>query len=159
MSIKELSGRELDFAIAERVMGSLQNHKSSGWGRGRADASGIYTESHCAYCGTLRDDSDLTWWSNSCAESAPRYGESIEAAMRVVERMWESGWQVEMVNGHKLHTHIADNVSSWYVRFINNENDMNNWSAEADTPPLAICRAALTAVAQRDAVAVMEQKS
>jgi|ERR1043165_4103033 hypothetical protein len=148
-SNKELSGRLLDIAIAERVMR---------WPRRDRDDDRNYEDT---YFSAYNDGGQIVVFRGGSQRSAERWSpaQNIEAAMQVVERMWESGWQVEMVNGHKLHTHIADNVSSWYVRFINNENDMNNWSAEADTLPLAICRAALTAVAQRDALAAMEQKN
>lgn len=74
------------------------------------------------------------------------FSTSIEAAMQVIEKMWQTGWQVELTNNYKLNTAITENSCVWWVRFINNENDMDNWSDEADTLPEAICRAALKAV-------------
>jgi hypothetical protein len=76
---------------------------------------------------------------------APFYSIDIAAAFTIVEKMWPT-WQVEMVNCYKLHTLITDHVRIWYVRFIDNENDMNNWSAEADSLPEAICQAALKSI-------------
>jgi Phage ABA sandwich domain len=73
----------------------------------------------------------------------PPYSSDISAAMEVVEKMWEKGYQAEIVNHYKLNTLVADNVCIWWVRFINVENDMDNWSAESESLPEAICLAAL----------------
>lgn len=128
----ELSGRNLDAAVAERIMG---------WANVE---SGCYTPIGQEWCG---DDPEGTGGFNRTGRKIiPRYSERIADAMEVVEKMWQADWQVEMVNGHKLNTLITDNVQIWYVRFINNENDMDNWSAEAATLPEAICRTALAAL-------------
>jgi hypothetical protein len=136
--VKKLSGRELDAAVAERVMGHVI-HVDNG-------------EGFCENCGEEmlewkqirhRQQGGVEPVETRCV---PEYSESIEAAMQVVEKLWQMGWQVEMVNCHKPETLITENACWWYVRFINNENDMNNWSAEADLLPEAICHAALAAV-------------
>lgn len=74
------------------------------------------------------------------------YSTTIEAAMRVVEKMAQNGWQIEATNPHKLHTLVTDNIRIWCVRFINDENDLNNWSDDRDSLQEAICRAALKAL-------------
>lgn len=82
------------------------------------------------------------WYSHPYKD----YRDDLNDAMEVVEKMWHKGWQMESANRYKLNTPITENVCSWWVRFINNENDMDSWSGEADTLPTAICLAALAAI-------------
>lgn len=98
------------------------------------------TDDPLPYTGVLlwhNPEANGVYWSPST---------SIEAAMEVVEKMWRSGWSIEIVNCGKIGTVATNRTAIWYVRFIEDENDMNNWSAEAETLPEAICRAALAAL-------------
>lgn len=135
---KELSGRELSALVAERVMGSVWDEtrcRACGWPLAAFDDGGC----------TIESCSQRPYPARRADEPA-QYSSSIEAAMQVVEKMWQMGWQAELVNCYMLNTPIVENVCMWYVRFIDNKNDMNNWSAEANTLPEAICRAALAAI-------------
>lgn len=123
---EKLSGRDLDAAVAERVMGWQRQPDYNYW---MSFPAGESFSLHAL----------IATWSPS---------ESIEAAMQVVEKMWQLGWSIEMANGGKLGTLATARIVSWYVRFVEDENDLNNWSAEAETLPEAICRAALRAVEQ-----------
>lgn len=142
----EISGRELDAAVAGHVMGwrEAEHPERHGTGQWMSEyAYPVYYKQNGQYIE-----------SGSFMPS-----EEIEAAMQVVEKMWRTGWQMESANGYKLHTRIVDNVCSWYVRFINNESDMDNWSAEADTLPLAICKAALKAIQNSERAREAQQEA
>lgn len=182
-SIEKLRGRELDVAVAERVMGlTLLGTAACDVDPecGRLEIvpldepqSGTVVEPvflRRCYCANYpivhveypdgpfkhieieanarnqaehRMDLDRWGHSRACLDITPRYSSSIEAAKEVVNKMWQLGWQIEMANGYKLYTMVSENVCSWWVRFSNNENDMENWSADADSLEKAICLAAL----------------
>src|ERR1043166_22368 len=147
MADDQLSGREPELEVAKRLFGFRWFHCDVANGVERNQfCSAAQAETWRALNWTLTgiDGPRADQFNDDTA--APRFSESIEAAMQVVEKMWQTGWQMECANAHKLNTPVTENVCWWYVRFINNENDMNNWSAEAETLPEAICRAALAAI-------------
>lgn len=149
---ERLSGRELDAEIHVRVMGFPLESKLVGDGASKETALRCEPE-NAAW--RVRSEADKYWdrFSPDGSERvviAPHYSESIEAAMAVVEKMAQLGWQIEMVNAHKLHTLVTDNSRIWYVRLINDENDLNNWSEERESLPEAISRAALKALEHKE---------
>lgn len=112
---KELSGRELDAAVAEKVMGWTRNPH---------------------YKDITMPILDMCFEWDACgygSNDLARYSESIEAAMQVVEKMRERGHSVQ-INGFRR----------WGVTFVL-ESDAAPTVRPCGGPslPLAICRAAL----------------
>jgi hypothetical protein len=122
-STKELSGRELNFAIAEKVMG---------WKRGTRYGNGngewIIPD--------RKEVLPLTW------SRTPQFCESIEAAMQVVAKL-------EKDNMISL-THFANlpSESKWIVALSSCAPGYIDVRGESDTLPEAICRAALAAIGE-----------
>lgn len=131
MSDEQLSGRDLDLAVAERVMGwRLLDRQAMGWNPNGRDV-----------------------WATGNLEN-PTYqrfmpSESIEAAMLVVEKMRERGWRVG------LSCSEAAEWAQWLTEFIKVERaDAGAYKnqlylAEAKSLPEAICRAALSAMEEK----------
>jgi hypothetical protein len=114
---KELSGVNLNFAIAERVMG---------WTRGRR-----YGNGNGEWIVPGRDDKAPLYWSQT-----PRFSECIEAAMQVIEKMRESELFIVMMN-----------LEGWNVHFVTvNAQRNRTLQFHSDSLPEAICRAALAAI-------------
>jgi hypothetical protein len=138
--------RELDIQVSEKVM---KIEPRLDWHVMNADET-----ASCLPCETSREAQE--WLDARPAlkdryhvgawKRYPPYSSDISAAMQVVERMAGLGWQIEVTNPHKLHEPLTDNVRVWYVRFVNDENDLNSWSDERDSLPEAICRAAIEAL-------------
>lgn len=123
ISDRELSGRELDAAVAERVMGFMPRVDLALFAI--TDARGGFTHS--------KDGDD---WHLPC------YSELTEAAMLIVEKMRE--WDKE------LEVEIHTSGDKWFVAFAADRMDGKGYQdigegAEAVTLPLAICHAALSA--------------
>lgn len=114
--IDNLSGRELDAAVAEHVMG---------W--------------HYVRCGPRcwgipPEDNQMTnRYTDVPYADVPYYSTDISAAWQVVERM--------RTTDHVFHLSSVDSFCDWLVTFSDEVR-----SVEAPTAPLAICRAALKAV-------------
>lgn len=136
MEPEQPSGRQLDKFVAERVMG---------W----TDCVYLPRPDYFAGFPPMSEEAKRF----HVRTVVPRYSESIEAAMLVVEKMWQKGWQMEAANHYTLGTLISQNSCSWWVRFINQNNDLNNWSAEGETLSEAICLAALKAMESESAAA------
>jgi|ERR1051326_186729 hypothetical protein len=123
-STKELSGRELRDAVALRVMGwTLADRRAMGWSPGP----------DVWLTGDEENPTEQDWWPN----------ESIEAAMRVVEKMRERHWCVSIMNQfHK--------GPQWFVSFEGAvKKDIRQVSAHGDSLPAAICACALAAMEQK----------
>lgn len=119
----KLSGRDLNFAIAERVLGWKRGQRY-GNGNGEWEVPG-------------RDSRIPMYWS-----STPRFSESIEAAMQVVEKMMELGFRYVMrgnFENNGLH-HAAFDHADWA-----DANPLYQ-SPLGKSLPEAICRAALIAL-------------
>jgi hypothetical protein len=150
-----VAGRELDALIAEKVFGVCA-HKPVRWTReeviareraefleeygmeapptwvGDADIelSGDYPPYKCAKCGDARVNSRLI---------TKPYSTDIAAAWLVLEKLAVDKWWPEL---RRLVD--WDNVEKWYAAC---NRRPHVWSATAATAPLAICRAALEAIA------------
>lgn len=137
---KELSGRELDFAIAERLMEwtwwslltecylvppflarTFSEHSAWGWQRGKTDRVG----------GEI-----ATQFVDYSHVVLPRYSQSIEAAMQIVTKL-SRRTEVD---------YFPDTVLPWCVMFVNAQTE----AAWAKTLPEAICRAALAAMETKE---------
>jgi hypothetical protein len=115
---KELSGRELNFAIAERVMG---------WERGKRYGNGNGEWIIPDWKQVL----PLTW------SRTPQFCESIEAAMQIVEKLRERGvWTQIQTFIHTTQVRVEMGVPS---------SECQEWGATAAE---AICKCALKAVAK-----------
>jgi hypothetical protein len=124
---KELNGRELNFAIAERVMGEPMPPAIS--------------EDECLLDVLRAEPSKNGTWlhvhnfenGDICEWEPLQFSESIEASMRVVEKMVEDDFDPEMI-GH----------NGWFVVFKRTHApEPRQWAA---TLPHAICLAALAAI-------------
>jgi hypothetical protein len=115
--IEKLEGRQLDAAVAERVMGADKEKEID---LAMLDPSGVID--------SFRD----TIWANIL----PHYSTDIAAAWRVVEKLREEGWQV-VIN-------VLDDGAEVAVTRHEMAGHLYEF---ADTAPLAISRAALRAVA------------
>lgn len=130
---QELSGRELDAAIAERVMGHVWDEsrcRACGWPIGSFEDGGCTIES-CS----------MRPYPVRRADTPSDYSSSIGAAMEVVEKMRQSGWHVE----------ISDDCermdTAWFVEFTRStDTHLHTGDAGAETLPETICRAALEAI-------------
>lgn len=119
--MSELSGRELDAAVAEGVMGWEFISPTRSGNRQYRNADG-----------------DMILVGESALISTWKPSESIEAAMQVVEKMREREWFVE----------IANTPTGWFVNFIYDVNERIDCPAVAQLLPEAICKAALTALSE-----------
>ena len=120
MTVKELqAGRELDALVAEKVMG-LKPHRMISCPDNKPGCLVYHYEG--AWEGYV----------------IPDYSTSISAAWEVVEKLGVNDFvHLSWMPGHKLWTCSLD--STMFGGYI-------NLSVEADTAPLAICRAALKVV-------------
>jgi len=134
---EQLSGRELDAAIAVRLF-SFDWWRSTVTKRRALFAEGKQPE-WFKYRATGGETLCVDW-----DVSVPRFSESLEAAMQVVEKMRALGWQAILVLGRKLGTRAVDNDPIWYAEF--SDDSCNEASAESESLPEAICRAALAAI-------------
>lgn len=116
--MEKLSGRELDAAVAERVMNIMCNCER--------------TPDGSKWCRRHGTDERV---------GAPFYSSSIEAAMMVVEKLRSQGYQFVLSN--RLNNQIWQVDLSLWEDGVNYTT--KRWQAFADTLPLAICRVALTA--------------
>jgi hypothetical protein len=120
----ELTGRELDIAIATKVMG---------WYPVKVDDGAIMWANAPEETATNLDvveDND-PWWSPSA---------SIAAAMEVAEKMWQQGFRFSL----KLYG--DDDLKEWSAIFYNADTGQNQFLRLADTPAEAMCKSALAAV-------------
>lgn len=134
-STKEPSGRELDVAVAERVMGQ--------------PVPPIVPD--CCLLVDKIPEPNTAWnhvhyyeRGDECEWEPLPFSESIEAAMRVVEKMQEQDFSVNL---------NAEPNDQWWVVFSNIDGDMQEDSF-SETLPEAICRAALAVVGSKECLKV-----
>jgi hypothetical protein len=131
-STKELSGAELDRAVAEHVMGWTR--KPNGMMHGKAQEVFVddRDNTYSIRCGCAED------FNPSC---------DIEAAMQVVEKIRQSN-EFCCINIHSDHNYV------WRVSLIRVESQNASHgvtaSATNESLPLAICRAALAAIGSKE---------
>lgn len=113
------ASRDLDRLVAEKVMKQV---RSGDCPIGDFNCPGIWTS---------RDE---CWW----APCLPCYSKDIAAAWEVVKRLRATGCAV--------HIGTHNNGHEWTVR-ASRGCLRASWEGHGDTAPLAICRAALRAVA------------
>lgn len=135
-SNKELAGRELDAAIAERVMGRrvvwfdrLDSHDGE-W----SQSGPLETKEECRF-------RPVAYWQNQEGQSLWEVrkwspSDSISAAMEVVEKMNADGWSFActLYEGKLPYASFCKRTAA------------SSRNAEAESLPVAICRAALLAV-------------
>ena len=129
------AGRELDALVAEKVMGWRITAWNDGepWGNREVfppfePINGIPADCDCI--------------SHSEAGEPPHYSTDIAAAWEVVEKLWDEDFHVQFQLVHQV------TAGKWRVEFPTRKVPHHNYVfAHADTASLAICRAALKAVA------------
>jgi hypothetical protein len=146
VSTKELIGRELDAAVAEKVMGHV-------WNEARCRACGWPLAATAEEGCTIESCSQRPYPSKRADEPAP-YSESIEAAMQVAEKFIDTGGRVSMRGMRFVSEGMADGYKpGWRVNFYRFRRDAPpgtrfSFDAESESLPLAICRAALAAIGE-----------
>jgi hypothetical protein len=116
------AGREMDVLVLVSVMGIEYSEKD---GENYREWSNCYTERACF---VFRD--------------IPHYSADISAAWEVVEKLRDTS------DDEPDYWTITDLGNAWRVtsNWAHHDGDIENFSIEAETAPLAICRAALLAV-------------
>lgn len=128
-----LTGRDLDAAVAERVMGWTIAPEGNRW---RVSATGEYINSWCVDSPNLADlDSDVDDRLYG-RYAMPSYSTDIAAAMQVVEKMQERGFRIFIRD--------YEGVITWEVKFASVKGP--SYEASGNDLPEAICRAALQAI-------------
>ena len=115
-------GRELDARVAKDVFGATEDGVPDGWPR-------------------VTDDDGCSW------PALPPFSAKISAAWRIVEKMAESGWHLSL-EVLAADAHDCDDVSVatfWRGQHFDTASD--SATEHADAAPLAICLAALRALA------------
>lgn len=131
------AGRELDALIAVRVMGIAPADVRV---RGEVDTPLVRVWNASPF---WRQDGRHDRYGLTMNADAPPYSTDIAAAWKVVERLKEAGHEIHVTNSWPY-----NRGSRWMCEVCSgNEATPNTiWhSAKADTAPLAICRAALSA--------------
>lgn len=132
MSDKELSGRELDITMAERVMC---------WPRHDNDDDRDYSET---YFSAYNDGGQIVVFHEGSQRKAERWSptQSIEAAMQVVEKMQERGWE------SRIGTHSFG--PRWMIEMYHTKDNLTRReSATSDSLPECISRCALAAIGSK----------
>lgn len=140
------AGPELDRLIAEKVIGSdmtiLPEHQWRREGSGARIQDFEFNDIHhgpkCDRCGYFYCVHCDDFNNSHCALDIPIYSTNITMAWKVVERLdaFTSAIQLERVDPHR-----------WRVT-LNVPRLDSLIAADAETAPLAICRAALKAIGQ-----------
>lgn len=122
----QVAGRELDAAVAWRVMG-FDPHSN--------DIQCVYhhpTESACAASGNCRDDRGR--------EAAPHYSTDLSASWEVIKAIVALGYDAQSKFGYALYEAADEGFDLWDTGCCGLVRDL------ARLTPAAICRAALEAV-------------
>lgn len=144
--VSGLVGRELDAAIAERVMGEPMPPTLEGVTADRAFnlylvGEPIKSRLNAWRCHWIYDHGDVPEWH-------PRpYSTDITAAMEVIEKTRQGGWEIQITSDDESPTWSAVFDSRGAAgKLLLGEN-------ESDSLPEAVCRAALQAYASASAFA------
>lgn len=163
--------RELDKQVAEQVMGlDLSIAPEHDWLRtsdGEIDMMGMDADTHngpaCQRCGygfCIHCEGDAGYTAEPCQRSIPNYSGSIMLAWAVVERVQQlhPGWRFGLLGGDTTSIFYVfgkprGGFFGWRAEFFGHEDaeqdtGQRHGEAIADTAPLAICLAALRALAR-----------
>lgn len=154
-SIDAVDLRALDAEIHICVMGHPAECRLVG------DGETLETALHCEPANAawrVKSDADQYWdrWSPDGAERiviAPRYTTDLAAAMQVVEKFIDMGGRVSLRGMRFAVDGLADDYKpGWRVNFYLFRRDVPpgtkfSFDTEEESLPLAICRAALAAIA------------
>jgi hypothetical protein len=110
------AGLDLDAAIARRVFGAPERTPNA-WGYLEHGRQHVTKRPRPLY---------------------PPYSTDMAAAWRVVEHFAADGWNISLGKGH--------GTAEWFANLYHPDDHPNDYEADADTMPLAICRAALAAL-------------
>lgn len=133
---EELSGRELELEVAKRVFGFRWFHCAAANGVERNQFFSPETaETWRGLDWTLTEIDGPQEDQFNDDTAAPKFARSIEAAMRIVEKMRDLEWSVYIQRDC--------GATFWDVSFTAGERIADE---DADTLPLAICKAALAAI-------------
>jgi hypothetical protein len=132
--MSELSGRELDAAVAEQVMGFTRAPEPPHRTDNRAISGVLYYLPE-------------TPWDRNQQNVVPYFSSDVAAAMQVVEKMREQGWTFEL-------TGIAINApcvvgnpdKQWLATFDDDARFPHPFGSYSSASALAICLAALKAI-------------
>jgi hypothetical protein len=136
---EELSGRELELEVAKRLFDFRWFH---------CEANEVERNQFLSP-GTAEVWRELGWvlteidgmQDDQFNDDTPKFSRSIEAAMRVVEKMREQGWNVCLTDDSDVEG------MAWHVGFDNfKEGKVRVAEGDAMTLSEAICRAALAAI-------------
>lgn len=125
------AGRDLDAEIHARVMGIE-------WDASRCRVCGWKLAGHIMD-GCVADNCAMRPHPYPRADAPPHYSTDIAAAFQVVEKMRDRGAELT----------LATKFNAWRVHIGFAAPDYRSILEYADTPPLAICRAALAALDSR----------
>ena len=137
------AGRELDEQIGRCVFGFWpMPHPDSGfacwWASSDNDLGRVYASAIFPH--------GAIWGPDQHGDGLPRFSTSMSAAWTVVEAMRARGWYI-MLDAPDMPPTVPDN---WHC-FIDRrrtKHEPDDWiGGEGETPALAICRAALAALA------------
>ena len=128
------AGYELDSLIATEVMG---------WSRQEETPDGYICEDGGADW-ISSDGKD--WWCNACDQESgfPRFSTDLAIAWKLMEKLYDDGWIAGIGSlAQKPRGWRAELCNMWEADFERCPTDIE---ANADSAPLAICRAALLAI-------------
>lgn len=138
-----LEGRELDAAVAERILNVALAHGPSNFGFLAISNAGIVSETNCVYCGRRFSDAFFLQ-QDRCIYAAPHCSTNFAAAMEVVERMQarDYGWTILSHPDHE-----------WTVACFELDrpftSEEGRGKIRSHSLPQAICLAALAAIDSR----------
>ncbi len=132
------AGPQVNALVAEHVMA---------WQGGECDGEiGEYstTDPYCQQCGEFES---LSWGRLAHQKRMPGWSESIAAAWQIVDK-YSAAWNIDRYT-------TFDSTGNWRFQWsvsfaVFDEHVRIGGMGQADTAPLAICRAALLAVGVTD---------
>lgn len=141
------AGRELDALIAEKVLGFVVKRVKPEWYPAEVTLFCYPNSDLIEYSCDPRSNNAIMFRngrddSDGSAAPLPNYSDDIEAAWEVVEHLTRTTKQ-----WFRLEMSCVTNEASFEISGAGDAD--GDWTAEAETAPLAICRAALKAVGSR----------
>ena len=131
-----MTPQEINAAVAEKVMGEVQPEVSAD----TDDQSVTINQLVWRRSTTGYENGDEPIWE------APNFCGDIAQSWRVVEKLMADGWTVTLAP-RQFEKFPEDRFKFYGVRFVGDPQKMESFSDHADSAPMAICLAALKAVA------------